>query len=81
MLMQLVSLEKLRELIREQMEMPDLYDVTSQGAHAVTLSRENYSGMERLVQYMATGFGMNRIHLNQLDERLGWVCVNQRQAG
>lgn len=75
MFVQLVSLEKLRELIQEQVGMPDLFDVTSNDAHGVTLSRDNYNGLETLVQYMASGFGMNRRHLNQLDERLGWVCV------
>jgi hypothetical protein len=77
MSLQLVSLKQLRELIREQIGMPDLYDVTSQGAHAVTVLRDNYNGMDSLVQHMATCFGMNRTHLNLLDERLGWVCVTQ----
>lgn len=77
MFLQLVSLEKLRELIRDQMEMPDLYSIKSQDAHRVTVSRDNYNGMESLIQHIATCYGMNMLHLSSLDDRLGWVCVTQ----
>jgi len=80
MFLKLVSLEKLRELIRDQRDMPDLYDVTSRGSHSVRLSRENYEGMEPLVQHIATCFGMTLPHLQSLDTRLGWVLVHQSRS-
>lgn len=80
MFLKMVSFEKLRELIRDQREMPDLYDVTSRGSHSVHLSRENFEGMEPLVQHIATCFGMTVPHLQSLDSRLGWVLVNQGRS-
>ncbi len=80
MFLKLVSFEKLRALVRDQREMPDLYDVTSRGSHSVQLSRDNFEGMEPLVQHIATCFGMTAPHLQSLDNRLGWVLVHQRRS-
>jgi hypothetical protein len=80
MFLKLVSLEKLRELIHDQRDMPDLYDVTHRGSHSVHLSRDNYEGLEPLVQHIATCFGMTIPHLQSLDNRLGWVLVSQKRS-
>ena len=77
MSMQLLSFQKLRDLINEQEYMPDLYDVTSIGPRTVQLKRENYDGMEPVIQQIASSFGMTVPGLKLLDKRLGWLCVIQ----
>ena len=75
MCMQLLSFETLRRLINEQEHMPDLYTVSSKGPRNVEICRDNYEGMEPVIQKIGTTFGMTVPYLNLIDQRLGWLCV------
>ncbi|MFC1762267.1 hypothetical protein ACFL6U_09320 [Planctomycetota bacterium] len=77
MCIQLLSFDKLRELIKEQQHLPDLYEVTPLGPHNINLCRDNYEGMEAAIQTIGTTFGMTVPRLGALDQRLGWLCVIQ----
>jgi len=74
---QIISFEKLCDLIDEQREFNDLFCISSAGPHAVTMARDDCHGYESVLQDFGCRCGISASRFKGLSHELGFLIISK----
>ena len=75
---QLISFEKLCDLIQEQRELRDVFNISSSGPHSVTMARDDCHGYDAALQDFGCRRGISASSFQGLNRKLGFLIISRR---
>lgn len=75
---QIISFEKLCDLIEEQRELHDVFNISSSGPHSVTMARDDCHGYDAMLQKFGCLCGISASRFQGLNRDLGFLIISKR---
>ena len=75
---QIISFEKLCDLIEEQRELHDVFNISSSGPHSVTMALDDCHGYDAMLQAFGCQCGISVSRFQGLNRELGFLIVSKR---
>ncbi len=74
---QIISFEKLCDLIAEQRELLDVFNISSSGPHSVTMERDDCHGYDAVLQEFGCRCGISASRFHGLNRELGFLIISK----
>jgi hypothetical protein len=74
---QIISFDKLCDLIEEQRELYDIFNISSSGPHSVTVTRDDCHGYDAVLQAFGCRCGISASKFKGLNRELGFLIISK----
>jgi hypothetical protein len=74
---QIISFETLCDLIAEQREFLDVFNISSSGPHSVTMARDDCHGYDAVLQEFGCRCGISASAFQGLNRELGFLIISK----
>ena len=75
---EMLSFEKVCDLLEEQRELNDLFNVTSMGPHAVMMSKDDCHGYDDALQKFGCRCGVSAAQFHDMQQDIGFLIISKQ---
>ena len=77
---QIISFDRLCDLLEEQRQLYDVFNISGAGPHAVTMSRDDCHGYDAVLQDFGCRCGISASRFQGLNREVGFLIISKRGA-